>query len=53
MTDFLTPSIASNYTYPPELKEEIATRLTSTRTSSTSVTFAPLTRGRSAIPWHG
>jgi predicted AlkP superfamily phosphohydrolase/phosphomutase len=24
VTDFLTPSIASNYTYPPELKEEIA-----------------------------
>jgi predicted AlkP superfamily phosphohydrolase/phosphomutase len=25
VTDFLTPSIASNYTYPPELKDEIAT----------------------------
>ena len=24
ITDFLTPSIASNYTYPPELKDEIA-----------------------------
>lgn len=24
VTDFLTPSIASNYTYPPELKDEIA-----------------------------
>ncbi|AGA30001.1 alkaline phosphatase family protein [Singulisphaera acidiphila] len=24
VTDFLTPSIASNYTYPPDLKEEIA-----------------------------
>jgi predicted AlkP superfamily phosphohydrolase/phosphomutase len=24
VTDFLTPSIASNYTYPPSLKEEIA-----------------------------
>src|SRR6059058_3641076 len=24
VTDFLTPSIASNYTYPPALKEEIA-----------------------------
>jgi predicted AlkP superfamily phosphohydrolase/phosphomutase len=24
VTDFLTPSIASNYTFPPELKEEIA-----------------------------
>ena len=24
VTDFLTPSIESNYTYPPELKDEIA-----------------------------
>ena len=24
VTDFLTPSIESNYTYPPDLKEEIA-----------------------------
>jgi len=24
VTDFLTPSIASNYTYPPALKDEIA-----------------------------
>ena len=24
ITDFLTPSIQSNYTHPPELKDEIA-----------------------------